>query len=140
MYHALLTDPVPGQRHGSAGGAVSRRAWAGKNAAEIATLVSSFDHAALFDFRRLDALTPVAPLLSRWRGDIFDTAAALGAETVNLSQRCATARHIASLADAGYAVLVYTVNDVDAARRLKRLGVRGVCSDYPDRLMSLADP
>ncbi len=105
---------------------------------DVATLVSSFDHAALFEFRRHDAVTPVAPLLARWRNDIEETAAALGARTINLSRRCATPQRIAQLRAAGYEVLVYTVNDLATARGLKDAGARGVFSDYPDRLQSLA--
>ncbi|MEQ8486779.1 MAG: glycerophosphodiester phosphodiesterase family protein [Pseudomonadales bacterium] len=104
-------------------------------------LASSFDHDELVRFHDLAPNVPVAPLYDRWRDDVWETAAELGAWSVNLSRRAVTAERVQEAARRGLAVLVYTVNDLNEAGRLIGMGVRGVFTDYPDRitLAALAD-
>ena len=98
-------------------------------------LVSSFDHTELAHFRHCDANTPVAPLFGRWRSDWLQTASALRASTVNLSHRITTARRVTEIRDAGFDVWVYTVNTTGRAAHLAAMGVAGVFTDRPDRLL-----
>jgi glycerophosphoryl diester phosphodiesterase len=98
-------------------------------------LVSSFDHTELAHFRHCDANTPVAPLFGRWRSDWLQTASALRASTVNLSRRITTARRVTEIRDAGFDVWVYTVNTAGRAAHLAAMGVAGVFTDRPDRLL-----
>lgn len=98
-------------------------------------LVSSFDHAELARFHALCPGVACAPLFGRWRRDALTTARALGAWSVHLADRIASAENVAAVRQAGRECLVYTVNDAGRAKALRRLGVAGVFSDYPDRLL-----
>ena len=101
----------------------------------FAVLVSSFNHDELAAFRKWDETTPVAPLLERARGNILETATKLGASCINLSNRMAKAPVIEQCSEAGFPVLVYTVNQLHDAQRLKAMGVAGVFTDRPDNLI-----
>ncbi|MCZ6710456.1 MAG: glycerophosphodiester phosphodiesterase family protein [Gammaproteobacteria bacterium] len=97
-------------------------------------LVSSFDHAALTAFRHVCTKVAVAPLFGRWRPNVWQLAEGLGAWSINLSARIATPERIAQAHRLGYRVLVYTVNDLNAAAPLVESAVDGVFTDYPDRI------
>ncbi len=106
---------------------------------ELAVLVSSFDHTELAAFRALDNTTPIAPLFEREQASMLDTASELGASCLNVSQRMVKPVLIEQCSDAGYPVLVYTVNQRLNAQRLKALGVGGVFTDRPDVLIALSE-
>lgn len=97
-------------------------------------LVSSFNHRELDTFATLAPSVPVAPLFSRWRSDPAAVAARLGSRFVNLSRTIVSMERCRALAAKGLSILVYTVNDPEEAGRLFEMGVRGVFTDYPDRL------
>ena len=105
-------------------------------------LVSSFDHEALRVFHRARADVPVAPLFHRWQRNAWQIADTIGAWSINLSARTASGARIAKAHANGFRVLVYTVNKVGVANRLRAFGVDGVFTDYPDRitLACLNDP
>jgi len=97
-------------------------------------LVSSFNHGELDTFTAIAPSVPVAPLFSRWQGDPAAVAARLRSRFVNLSRKIVTADRCRALAAEGLSILVYTVNDPAEAKALFEMGVRGVFTDYPDRL------
>ncbi len=99
-----------------------------------AVLLSSFDHSMLRTFadRRTDY--PVAPLFGRWQRDAVSIAAAFGGGYINLGRKLVDVAKMAEISAAGLRALVYTVNDLEEARRLVELGVWGVFTDYPDRV------
>ena len=103
-------------------------------------LISSFDHDELHRFHDLCPATACAPLLARWRGErrerIEEVAQVLGAWSVNLADRIATPEHVRFVRGWGFRCLVYTVNDAERARELHAMGVAGVFTDYPDRLLA----
>ena len=103
----------------------------------IKVLVSSFDHDELRQFRRLDNTTPVAPLFSRKRRNLVDTAQALNAASINVAYPMVDAPLLETCRDAGYPVLVYTVNQLADAQRLKTLGAAGIFTDRPDLTIGL---
>jgi glycerophosphoryl diester phosphodiesterase len=106
-------------------------------------LVSSFDwpllgavHAALPDL-------PVAPLGGSDADPVALLAAAdeLAAVSVHCRDTLADAALIKAAKAAGRPVLVYTVNEPVAARRLFDLDIEGVFTDFPGRLRrQLAEP
>lgn len=98
-------------------------------------LVSSFDHDELRCFREVCPGVPCAPLAGRFSNGLEPTARALDAWSVNLSQRAATEAHVAAVRSWGRRCLVYTVNDPETAQALSAIGVAGVFTDYPDRLV-----
>lgn len=103
----------------------------------VDALVSSFDHDELARFRAIDPHTRVAPLFHRTVTRMFDIAASLRAWSVNLSERLATAERLSAVADNGYRVLVYTVNEPALGERLKADGATGIFTDFPDRMLQL---
>ncbi len=103
------------------------------------TLLSSFDSRALAQARALEpglrrsqlydasahAGVPPAELLGRH-----------GARTLSLAARQVRPGVVADVHAAGGLVLVYTVNELAAARRLAGRGVDGVFTDHPERLLA----
>jgi glycerophosphoryl diester phosphodiesterase len=103
-----------------------RKAWS-------STLVSSFDHPALYNVRALARRARIGYLrgFTRMR-TAYREMAALGAESLNCSARQADGRTIRACHDRGLKVLVYTVNEGREIARLDKLGVDGVFCNYPD--------
>ena len=106
----------------------------------VDVLVSSFDHGELERFRTIDPHTRVAPLFHRTVTRMFDIARSLQAWSVNLSERLATAERLRAIADNGYRVLVYTVNEPALGERLKADGADGIFTDFPNRMLNLRSP
>ena len=106
---------------------------------ELRALVSSFDHDELRLFRDLDSATAVAPLFSRKRRDLIDTAQTLNATSINVAYSMADEPLLETCRDAGYPVLVYTVNRLQDAQRIKSLGFAGIFTDRPDLMLELQE-
>ncbi len=102
---------------------------------ELPLLISSFRHSELTAYRSLRPEDWIAPLYDRYDADWQVTAQRLGACAVNLSWRIATPARVRAMRNAGYAVFVYTVNQLSTAKRLWGMGVSGVFTDRPDRLL-----
>ncbi|MFI5363946.1 MAG: glycerophosphodiester phosphodiesterase [Elusimicrobiota bacterium] len=97
------------------------------------TLVSSFDHEALYSVRSLDETARLGYLLGLTTlKAAFKEMKELSAESLNLSVRQATARAVTSAHERGFKVLVYTVNTPTERDRLAALGVDGIFSNYPE--------
>lgn len=94
-------------------------------------LVSSFLVDELRAFRELMPHVPTA-LLTRVRDKtILDIAASLDVANIHVMDAVAERRYIAPMLAAGYAVYVFTVNEVERARELQDLGVAAVFTDVP---------
>ena len=111
------------------------RAVAERLDASTHVLVSSFDHDELRAFRELRADVAVAPLFGRWHDDAIAIADDLDAVAINLGNRIVKRDRVEKIRAAGYRALVYTVNRVARARALEAMGVSGVFTDRPDRLV-----
>ncbi len=97
------------------------------------TLVSSFDHEALYSVRSLDEKVRLGYLLGlNTLKTAFKEMKELSAETLNMSARQTTARAVKAAHDRGYKVLVYTVNTPMERDRLNALGVDGIFCNYPE--------
>jgi glycerophosphoryl diester phosphodiesterase len=103
----------------------------------LRVLVSSFDHKELAEFRALAPKCPVAPLFHRHRASILDTAKALSATCINVGKSMVSEDFVTACQQAGYPVMVYTVNEPEQAQQLKHWGVAGIFSDRPDLMMLL---
>jgi glycerophosphoryl diester phosphodiesterase len=98
-------------------------------------LVSSFDIDQLRRVHELDREIPIAGLYSKPSKEALRTATELGFLAVNTSLRYITAEFVKAAHEQGLLVLIYTVNKpVDIARMIE-IGVDGVFSDYPDRVL-----
>lgn len=104
-----------------------------KRRARERTLVSSFDHEALYSVRSLDENARLGYLLGLTRLPVaFREMKELGAESLNLSLRQANSRVIKAAKDRGFKVYVYTVNAPADRDKLQRLGADGIFSNYPE--------
>jgi glycerophosphoryl diester phosphodiesterase len=96
-------------------------------------IVSSFDHPELLAFSilmpeiRIGALTAGIPL------GYAGFAESLNAWSVHASIEFVNREFVADAHERGKKIFVYTVNHPDDFARLRRIGVDGVFTDYPDR-------
>jgi glycerophosphoryl diester phosphodiesterase len=104
-----------------------------KRGAAARTLVSSFDHAALYSVRSLDEKIRLGYLMGL---TTLQTALRemkeIDAESLNISARQVTARIVKAAHERGRRVLVYTVNTPAERDKLLKLGVDGIFSNYPE--------
>ena len=102
-----------------------------------AVLLSSFRWEELYA-ARASAGSASSLLLGVLCGRLSDralrTAAELEAWSINLSARWLTKSAVSRVHAAGYRCLVYTVNSLEQARRIRAWGVDGLFTDYPDRI------
>jgi glycerophosphoryl diester phosphodiesterase len=96
-------------------------------------LVSSFDPVMLAGFAVLAPRVPRAMLVhpKQWRRTALLAAQLRSVDAVHLEHTLATPARVARLHAAGKLVNVWTVNDVDEARRLATAGVDGIITDVP---------
>jgi glycerophosphoryl diester phosphodiesterase len=97
-------------------------------------LVSSFDHYALQQFHALIPVVALGALVYGVPLGYARDAAGLKPESVNLDARFVTRDFIRDAHNRGMRVYVYTADDPGEIRRLRRLGVDGIFSNYPDRV------
>lgn len=98
-------------------------------------LVSSFILPELREFKRRVPAVPLGVLLCGVPLDLAACASQLAARTVNLDLDFAEPTLIADARARGMQVYVYTVNEIDDARRLEKLGVTGIFTDFPQRFL-----
>ena len=96
-------------------------------------LVSSFDPFMLASFAWLAPRVRRAVLVhpEQWRRTALFAEQLLRVDAVHLERTLATPARVARLHAAGKLVNVWTVNDVDEARRLATAGVDGLITDVP---------
>ncbi|HSM75102.1 MAG TPA: glycerophosphodiester phosphodiesterase [Desulfobacterales bacterium] len=100
-------------------------------------LVSSFDHRQLAEVRRLDPGIRIGALIVGLPVDDAAFAAALGAYSVHLSLEFIDRRFVADAHARGLQVFVFTVNHPEDIRKMAQLGVDGVFTDFPERVLGL---
>lgn len=98
-------------------------------------LVSSFYLPELREFRRLLPQVPRGVLLCGVPLDLAACATRLGAAAVGLDQDFADPALIRDAQRRGLKVLVYTVNQPEDLAHVKKLGVDGIFTDYPERAL-----
>ncbi len=97
--------------------------------------VSSFDHDALARVRAADADVAIGLLFSR-HPDPVPAARRLRARALHVGSRALTGDLVANAHAAGLAVYVWTVNDPADIAAARALGVDGMFSDHPERLVA----
>ncbi|AJQ93498.1 glycerophosphodiester phosphodiesterase family protein [Gynuella sunshinyii] len=98
-------------------------------------LVSSFHPAALLAFSRLREDVPLGILLDEPMQHWQDWAEGVNASTVNCNYDHLTTAFANDVVDAGYQLLVYTVNTPEQFETALSLHATAVFSDNPERLM-----
>ncbi|MDY0037598.1 MAG: glycerophosphodiester phosphodiesterase [Zoogloea oleivorans] len=98
-------------------------------------LLSSFSADALAAAAAEVPDVPRGLLVDRFSPQALLTAGRLDCVSLNLGRKHLDAAQILAARDAGFKVLVYTVNALPEARQLAAWGVAGVFSDRPDLLL-----
>jgi glycerophosphoryl diester phosphodiesterase len=96
--------------------------------------VHSFDHRIV---RRLGDQRPTLRrgiLLSAYLEDPIAAMKVVGATTLWQEWQQVDRELIKRVHDAGYTIVAWTVNDIGDLERMARLGVDGLCGNYPDRI------
>ena len=99
-------------------------------------LVSSFDHARIREAKQLCPDVRIGALISKAPRGLAKFAEALGAWSLNAGSRCVTPKLVADAHGRGLKVFVFTVNEPREIARMKKLGVDGVFSDFPERVVA----
>jgi len=102
------------------------------------TLVSSFNHRELAKVRDLDPQLRIGALIRTLPEDGAAFAEKLGAYSVHVSLEVINQRFVEDAHGRGLRVFVYTVNHPEDISRMAELGVDGLFSDYPDRVLALS--
>lgn len=102
-------------------------------------LVSSFDHAQIREVKRLRPEIRTGALASKTPRGVAKLAEDLGAWSLHVSRQIITARLVTYAHRHGLKLFVFTVNEPEGIARMKALGVNGVFSDYPERVMETHD-
>lgn len=97
-------------------------------------LVSSFNHYALVEMKRVAPQIKTAPLYMAALYEPWRYALDLGCEVLHPMYPSAHPMIIAGAHQAGVTVNAWTVNDPDLARHLADAGVDGIITDHPDRI------
>ena len=98
-------------------------------------LVSAFDHSQLREAKKLQPEIRLGALIEKIPRGLAAFAEQLGAWSINPSKECVTAELVADAHRRGLKVFVFTVNKPKDITRMARLGVDGVFSDYPERVV-----
>jgi len=98
-------------------------------------LVSSFDHEELTAFKRSCPSVPIGILLYGYPINTPEIAKAIGAYSVHIDLETVTPKRVGALHERGFKVFVYTVNEPADIAAMKAIGVDGVFSDFPDRVL-----
>lgn len=125
----------PAQGHERKTGEVVARAtrehWRG---APLAPLLSSFSIDALAAARSVAPELARGYLVSKIPNDWHDTMKRLACVALHCNYKSLTAKLAAEIHGAGYAILLWTVNDPDEGRRLVQLGADCLVTDALDRI------
>lgn len=96
-------------------------------------VVSSFNHEELRHFSRLSPGTPTSYLFDRIPRNYFQKNN-LKAMSINVNAQHLHQNAVKKAHEKGVRMFAYTVNSLEVASKLKKIGVDGVFSDFPDRL------
>lgn len=95
--------------------------------------VRSFEHPSL---HLLYGLAPEIPISELWYERI-PAKNETRFKTINVLYSLYTPENLVQIHQRGQQATAWTVNDLDAARRLMAAGIDGLTTDYPDRLLTL---
>jgi glycerophosphoryl diester phosphodiesterase len=99
-------------------------------------LVSSFEPARIQEARQCCPDIRIGALIEATPHDLGEFTETLGLWSLHPSKRCVTPRLVAEAHGMGLKVFVFTVNQPREIARMKILGVDGVFSDFPERVVA----
>ena len=97
-------------------------------------LVSSFDRLALAALRQADPELLLGYLAEGLEEGWRERAMQLGCASLHLAHAKLAPESFAAARDSGLPLLLYTVNDLEEARRLRGAGAAAIFTDRPDRV------
>lgn len=98
-------------------------------------LVSSLNHGNIAEVRKLDSRIRIGVLLNGMSNNFSQITKNLSAYSVNQNIKFIDNKFVMQARNLGLKVFVYTVNEPDDIIRMKIMGVDGVFTDYPDRVL-----
>jgi glycerophosphoryl diester phosphodiesterase len=98
-------------------------------------LVSSFNHRELFEVKRRDPRIKLGAMIVGLPIDDAIFAQSLGAYSVHLSIEFIDRRFVKDAHNRGLRVFVFTVDHPEDIKKMKELGVDGVFTNYPERVL-----
>ena len=116
---------------GEAVARMTREHWLG---ASLAPVLSSFSVEALAGARSVAPRVPRGYLVDRIPDDWRDTMKRLGCVALHCNYKALTADLAAEIHGAGFAILLWTVNEPETARRMLALGADCLVTDTLDRI------
>jgi glycerophosphoryl diester phosphodiesterase len=99
-------------------------------------LVSSFNHPELYKLKELDRRIRIGVLLYGVPLHYAACAEELGAFAIHLAIDFSTRELVEDARRRGLKVFVYTVNHPEDIARMRKLGVDGIITDFPERVIS----
>lgn len=97
-------------------------------------IVSSFQENELFEVKRLNPQIPLGVLSKASMAEAIELGKKLKAFAIHPSLGIITKNNVIEAHDAGFKVIVWTVNEPEDIERMIDFGVNGIISDFPDRL------
>ena len=101
-------------------------------------LVSSFDHARIREVKQLCPEIRIGALIEKTPRGLAKFAEELDAWSLHANKRCVTPKLVADAHQRGLKFFVFTVNGPKEIARMRALGVDGVFSDFPERVVHLS--
>ena len=98
-------------------------------------LVSSFDHARIREARQLCPPIRIGALIMKTPPGLARFAEDLGAWSLHADKRCVAPKLVEDAHRRGLKVFVFTVNEPKEIASMRALGVDGVFSDFPERVV-----
>lgn len=97
-------------------------------------LISSFNWDELRAMRKLNATIPIAILTADNPSAAIPIANELNAEAINPNFKQLTRENNLEIQEAGFKIYVWTVNEPEDIMAMKRFGVDGIITNYPERI------
>jgi glycerophosphoryl diester phosphodiesterase len=99
-------------------------------------LVSSFDHAQIQTAKKLRPEIRIGALIDKVPRGLAAFAEQMGAWSLHPGKRCVTPELVADAHRRGLKVLVFTINQPAEIAAMAALGVDGVFTDFPERVVT----
>jgi glycerophosphoryl diester phosphodiesterase len=99
-------------------------------------LVSSFNLARICEAKQLRPEIRIGALIGKTPRGLAKFAEELGAWSLHAGKHCVTSKLVADAHRRGLKILVFTVNQPGEIARMRILGVDGVFSDFPERVVA----
>jgi glycerophosphoryl diester phosphodiesterase len=96
--------------------------------------IHSFDHRIVHRLGEVQPSLRRGILLSAYLRDPVAVMASVGATTLWQEWQQVDQELVTHVHEAGYTVIAWTVNEIGDLDRMVRLGVDGLCGNYPDRI------